>query len=100
MLFDLCNTPATFQAYINDALHEYLDVFCVAYLDDVLIYTEGTLEDHIRHVRTVLQRLLDRGLYVKLEKCEFHIEETRFLGFIISPTGIKMDREHIAIITD
>jgi len=100
MPFGLCNAPATFQAYINDALHEYLDVFCVAYLDDVLIYTDGTLEDHIRHVRTVLQRLLDRGLYVKLEKCEFHVEETRFLGFIISPTGIKMDPERIATITD
>jgi len=100
MPFGLCNAPATFQAYINDVLHEYLDVFCVAYLDDVLIYTDGTLEDHIRYVRTVLQRLLDRGLYVKLEKCEFHVEETRFLGFIISPTGIKMDPERIATITD
>ena len=100
MPFGLCNALATFQAYINDALHEYLDIFCVAYLDDVLIYTDGTLEDHIRYIRTVLQRLLDRGLYVKLEKCEFHVEETRFLGFIISPTGIKMDPERIATITD
>ena len=50
MPFGRCNAPATFQAYINDTLHEFLDVFCVAYLDDVLIYTDDTLGDHIRHV--------------------------------------------------
>ena len=54
MPFGLCNALATFQSYINDALNEFLDIFCVAYLDGVLIYTDGTLEDHIRHVRMVL----------------------------------------------
>ena len=100
MPFGLCNAPATFQSYINDALHEFLDEFCVAYLDDVLIYTDGSLEDHINHVRQVLQRLLDNGLYVKLEKCEFHVQETKFLGFIISPNGIAMDPDRIATIVD
>ena len=47
MSFGLCYAPATFQAYINDTLHEFLDIFCVAYLDNVLIYTDRTLEDHI-----------------------------------------------------
>ena len=100
MPFDLCNAPATFQSYINDVLHEFLDEFCVAYLDDVLIYTDDSLEDHINHVRQVLQRLLDNGLYVKLEKCEFHVQETKFLGFIISPNDIAMDPDRIAIIVD
>ena len=61
MPFGLCNTPATFQSYINNALHDFLDDFCVAYLDDVLIYTDGTHEEHVQHVRQVLQRLLDHG---------------------------------------
>src|SRR5205809_3576745 len=74
--------------------------FCVAYLDDVLIYTDGTHEEHVQHVRQVLQRLLDHGLYAKLEKCEFHVRETKFLGFIISPDGIAMDPERIATIVD
>ena len=100
MPFGLCNAPATFQAYINDALREFLDDFCIAYMDDVLVYSDGTLEEHIQHVRKVLERLKECGLYVKLEKCEFHTQETRFLGFIISPEGIAMDPDRIATIVD
>ena len=100
MPFGLCNAPATFQAYINDALREYLDDFCIAYMDDVLVYTNGTLSEHVQHVRTVLEKLKERGLYVKLEKCEFHTQKTRFLGFIISPEGITMDPDRISTIVD
>ena len=73
MPFDLCNTPAIFQSYINDVLHDFLDKFCVAYLDDVLIYTNDTHEEYVQYVCQVLQCLLDHGLYAKLEKCEFHV---------------------------
>ena len=101
MPFGLYNTPsAIFQSYINDVLHDFLDKFCVAYLDDVLIYTNGIHEEHVQHVHQVLQCLLYHGLYAKLEKCEFHVQETQFLGFIISPDDIAMDPEHIAIIVD
>jgi hypothetical protein len=100
MSFGLCNAPASFQSYINNALHEYLDDFCIAYMDDVLIYTNGTLEEHIQHVRKVLQYLHEHELFVKLEKYEFHIQETRFLGFIISPNGVAMDSDHIKTIID
>jgi hypothetical protein len=74
MPFGVCNAPASFQSYINAALREYLDDFCIAYMDDILVYTNGTLEEHIQHVRTVLERLQERELYVKLEKCEFHVQ--------------------------
>jgi len=100
MPFGLCNAPASFQAYINDALREYLDEFCIAYMDDVLVYSHGTLEEHITHVRKVLTRLQEHELYVKLEKCEFHVQETRFLGFIISPNGIAMEPDRIKTVTE
>ena len=54
MPFGLTNAPATFQAYINETLSEYLDRFCSAFLDDTIVYSE-TLEEHIVHVRQVLQ---------------------------------------------
>jgi len=54
--FGLCNGPASFQNYINDILREFLDVFCTAYLDDILIYSDNETEHEI-HVRTILQRL-------------------------------------------
>ena len=54
MPFGLCNAPASFQSYIYDALCDYLDNFCVVYMDDVLVYSSSTLEEHIEHVRKVL----------------------------------------------
>jgi Reverse transcriptase (RNA-dependent DNA polymerase) len=53
MSFRLINAPATFQLLVNDTLKGYLDIFYVAYLDDILIYSE-TLEQHVKHVRKVL----------------------------------------------
>ena len=47
MSFGLTNAPATFQALINITFRKHLDIFVTAYLDDILIYTKGTLEDHI-----------------------------------------------------
>ncbi|RAQ98558.1 hypothetical protein DDE82_009139 [Stemphylium lycopersici] len=53
MPFGLTNAPATFQAVINKALHEYLGIFATAYLDDILVYSKGTLEEHVEHVKKV-----------------------------------------------
>src|SRR5436190_438213 len=99
MPFGLTNAPATFQSYINSALQEYLDDFCIAYLDDILIYSNSH-EEHTKHVRLVLEKLRKHGLYASLEKCEFSVEEVNFLGFVISPTGISMEPSRIATIVD
>ena len=61
MNFGLCGAPSTFQNYINDVLHEYLDDFCIVYIDDILIYSDNDKE-HIKHVRLVLERLREAGL--------------------------------------
>jgi hypothetical protein len=90
MMEGLTNAPSSFQRMINDQLHEYLDVFVVAYLDDILVYSE-TLEDHIQHVKKVLEKLRIAKLLLKPEKCEFHKEELKFLGYIVGRHGIRMD---------
>jgi hypothetical protein len=56
MPFGLTNALATFQRYVNKTLHLYLNVFCTAYLDDDLIYSQ-TLEEHIQHVCQILDLL-------------------------------------------
>ena len=93
MPFGLTNAPATCQELINDTLREYLDIFVVAYLDDILVYTTGTLATHIQQVHQVLSKLNDRNLKVKPEKCEFHQHNLRFLGFIVGRNGIQIDPE-------
>ena len=90
MPFGLYNAPSTFQSYINQALQDILDVFCTAYLDDVLIFSEN-LDDHHRHVREVLERLRTAKLYVDIDKSEFDVQEVKYLGMIVSIQGMKMD---------
>jgi hypothetical protein len=70
MLFSLMNALATFQAIINVALHKYLDIFVTAYLDNVLVYSSSTLEEHIEQVKKVLQKLKEKKLYLQPSKCE------------------------------
>lgn len=95
--FGLTNGPATYQRYMNDVLFEYLDNFCTAYLDDIIIYSEDVTE-HELHVRKVLERLRQAGLQVDIKKCEFSVTRTKYLGFIISTDGIEVDPEKVTVV--
>jgi hypothetical protein len=95
--FGLQGAPATFQHYINDILYDLLDDCATAYLDDILIYSTGK-DDHVKQVREVLRRLIDAGLQIDIEKCEFHTTKTKYLGLIITPGGIEMDPEKVSAI--
>lgn len=95
----LSNAPATFQSYINQALTGLVDVTCIVYLDDILIYTKDE-ESHAAAVKEVLQRLEDWGLYANPEKCAFHTQTIDFLGFIISPDGVSMEPARVEAIQE
>jgi hypothetical protein len=99
MPFGLTNAPATFQAYIDDCLRPYIDDFAVCYLDDILIYSTNE-KLHEDHVRKVLLRLPEFGLYCKSEKCQFGVSEVGFHGFIINSDGIGMESDRISTIED
>lgn len=90
--FGLINGLATYQRYMNDIFLDYLDIFCTAYLDDILIYSENK-SDHIEHERKFSARLHQAGLQVDVRKCEFNETKTRYLGFIISTKGLMVDPE-------
>jgi hypothetical protein len=98
MPFGPTNSPATFQAYINKALSGLMDVICVVYLDDILIYSEN-LEDHRRHVREVFERLRRFSLYANLKKCLFFQTEVEFLSFIVGRQGTRMDPKRVEAVT-
>jgi signal peptidase I len=99
IFFGLINTPASFQNLINNILRQYLDDFCTAYLDDILIYSK-TLKEYKRHVRLILEILTEAGLYLDINKCEFHISEVKYLGLIISNKNIRIDPEKIRAIIE
>jgi hypothetical protein len=97
--FGLANAPSTFQKYINHTLQDLLDDFVSAYLDDILIFTDGSLSQHQEHVRIVLDRLKIAGLHLDISKCEFDQTRTKYLGFVIdAETGIHMDPEKVEAI--
>jgi hypothetical protein len=82
---------------MNNILRKYLDVFCIAYLNDILIYNR-TRKKHLSHVRKVLESLRQAGLYAKIQKCEFFKNETIFLDVIVGRNGIRMNFKKIEII--
>jgi hypothetical protein len=99
MPFGLTNAPASFQAYINKALSQYLDVCCVVYLDDILIYSQD-MRSHVDSVRAILLELQKYGLFVKLSKCEFHQSEVGFLGYKIRAEGVFMEEDRVRSILE
>lgn len=74
MAFGLANALSVFQSFVNEVFRVMLGPQVVEYIDDILVYS-ATLEDHIAHVRVVLERLLANQLFVKAEKCQFHQED-------------------------
>ena len=99
MPFGLINAPATCQKMINDALRQYLNIFVIAYLDDIMIYST-TLKEHVQHVSQVLECLNRRDLRLKPEKCEFHREKVDFLEFVVGRHGIRMNSEKVKAIKE
>jgi hypothetical protein len=97
MFFGLINALVVFQNILNDVFHEYLDDFVVYYIDDILIYSKN-MTDHEHHVRLVLEKFQEIGLYAKLKKCGFHQSKVEFLGYIISGDGVHMDLHKVQTI--
>ena len=97
MLFELANAFATFQFYVNEALKSYIDVFCVIYLNDVLIYSKSE-KQHWTHVRMILRALFRYRLYAKLSKCAFNRAKITFLKLVIEKNDIQMKQSRIDVI--
>jgi hypothetical protein len=97
--FELINESSIFQNFMNDILMNYLDEFVVAYLNDIVVYSNSK-KKHIQHVRKILQRLRETNIQANVDKCEFHIIETKFLKMIVDRDNIKMNLEKIRAIVE
>lgn len=97
--FGLKNAPGHFQAFINDLFKDLIDRGLVAFIDDLLIYSND-LEEHRRIVRLVLERLLAAGMVVGLPKCLFEVSEVTFVGVKISGDGLSIHQEKLTPILE
>ena len=95
MFFGLTNLPATFQAMMNELLRDLINIEKVAaFIDNVIIEMEIE-EGHDKLVAEVIKRMEENNLYIKLEKCKWKVREVGFLGVVIEPERIKMEKEKV-----
>src|SRR4030043_488864 len=78
------------KLYFKLLCFSFLDKFVVVFIDDILVYSKSE-EEHVEHLRIVLQTLREKKLYAKMSKCEFWLQEVSFLGHVISRGGIAVD---------
>ena len=95
MFFGLTNSPAIFQAMMNELLRDLINTEKVAaFIDNVIIGMEEK-EGHDELVVEIVKRLEENNLYVKLKKYKWKVREVGFLGVVIGPEGIKMEEEKV-----
>ena len=95
MFFGMTNSPAIFQVIMNEILRDLINKEKVAaFVDNVLVRTE-TKERHDKIVEEVLKRLEENNLYIKLEKCIQKVRKIGFLGVVIGPNRIEMEKEKV-----
>jgi hypothetical protein len=99
LCFGLCNAPSTFQQLINEVFPPQLRSFVLAYLDDLLVFSK-TLEEHMQHLRTVLDKLRQYKLFANLKKSSFLQNEVKFLGHLVGEFGIKPNPAKIQLVQD
>ena len=83
MSFGLTNAPAAFMDLMNRVFRPFLDWFVIVFIDDILVYSRSE-EEHVMHLRYVLQTLREHQLYAKFSKCKFWLDQVAFLGHVVS----------------
>ena len=95
MLFGLINAPSTFIWLMNHVLGAFIGKFVVEYFNDILIYNKN-LNEHLNHLRDVLNMLCGDKFYTNLKKCTFYMEKIVFLGYVVTRQGIEMAKQRFS----
>ena len=98
MPFGLCNAPSVFQRFVDIVFHG-LDKFTYVYIDDIIVYS-NTAEEHLQHLKTVLERMAEYGLVTQQKKCSFFVNKVQYLGLEFDSTGYRPLPKVVPQLTD
>ncbi|KAL0282788.1 UNVERIFIED_CONTAM: Retrovirus-related Pol polyprotein from transposon.6 [Sesamum angustifolium] len=99
MPFGSTNAPAAIMVLMNHTFQEYLGQFVIVFIDDILVYSKNK-EEHVQHLRIVLQILKEKELYPQLSKCELWVNQVVFLGHVISGDRVMPDPSKVKAIME
>ncbi|KAJ9508757.1 hypothetical protein QJQ45_028059 [Haematococcus lacustris] len=99
LCFGLTNAPATFQRVMNTVFKPLINKSVLVYIDDILVMSNSP-EEHLVHLREVLQLMREHKLYAKMSKCEFNQPKLVFLGHIVGGDGIAVDPAKVQVVKD
>ena len=99
MPFGLCHAPWTYQSLIISVLQSLIGRICLAYLDDVIVFSKRR-DEHVNDLRAVFEWTRDAGLKLKFAKCKLFCEQVLYLGHVISPAGVSPDRAKLRVLAD
>ena len=99
LLFDFTNDSVNYQHYMNDVLWNFINDFVQCYLNDIFIYSK-IRKQHVKHVKSVLERFRDVDLQINITKSEFFVKEIFFLSVIVSIENIRMNSKKMQIVVN
>ena len=99
MPFGLTNSPAIFQRLMDCLLAGLTWEICLAYLDDIIIFSD-TIEKHLEGLSLVLQRIINAGMKLNLDKCSFLKQQVEYLGHIVGSNGVLPLPDKVRAIQD
>ena len=95
----MANSPAVFQRGMNEVLAGLINICCICYVDDILIFSP-TWEKHLDNLRAVFERLRAARLFVKPTKCSFGACRLQYLGHEIAEDGLRPAPKHVKAVQD
>ncbi|XP_036887274.1 retrotransposon-like protein 1 [Sturnira hondurensis] len=96
--FTICPDPLIPQSTVHCVLKDMLGCSVLSYGHDVLVYSMSQ-EEHVQHVRQVLVRFRHHSMYCSLDRSQFHLHTVEFLGFVLNPKGVRMNKSIVTTIT-